>query len=266
MCLNAGAMGRLDAESETLIPVNRCDFDEDRAFAFRTSGNCGAWETGDKVDTLTTGSDPNSHVIAFPSKDHGADATVDLSPTLRSMGHDASHANGGGQVAIAEPYTLAIRGRGDTHRLEYRQDGTANAVLTPNGGRAGIGVGAVAYAINSHAGAADGEQTNTSHASGGPVGLGIQENCAYTLRADRTQAVATRWAVRRLTPRECERLQGFPDDFTAIARGSKSAAECPDGPRYKAMGNSMAVPVMAWIGARMDAQIKLIKKQEGTAP
>jgi DNA (cytosine-5)-methyltransferase 1 len=58
-------------------------------------------------------------------------------------------------------------------------------------------------------------------------------------------------AVRRLTPRECERLQGFPDDYTAIAWRKKSAADCPDGPRYKALGNSWAVPVVRWIGQRI---------------
>jgi DNA (cytosine-5)-methyltransferase 1 len=55
-------------------------------------------------------------------------------------------------------------------------------------------------------------------------------------------------AVRRLTPRECERLQGFPDDWTAIPYRGKPAS---DGPRYKAIGNSMAVPVMKWIGERI---------------
>lgn len=58
--------------------------------------------------------------------------------------------------------------------------------------------------------------------------------------------------VRRLTPRECERLQGFPDDWTKIPYRGRPADECPDGPRYKAIGNSMAVPVMRWIGERMD--------------
>lgn len=56
-------------------------------------------------------------------------------------------------------------------------------------------------------------------------------------------------AVRRLTPRECDRLQGFPDDYTAVPFRGKPAA---DGPRYKALGNSMAVPVMRWIGKRID--------------
>lgn len=58
--------------------------------------------------------------------------------------------------------------------------------------------------------------------------------------------------VRRLTPIECERLQGFPDNYTQIAWKGKPADECPDGHRYKALGNSMAVPVMRWIGERID--------------
>ena len=58
-------------------------------------------------------------------------------------------------------------------------------------------------------------------------------------------------SVRRLTPTECERLQGFPDNFTQIPYRNKSAENCPDGPRYKALGNSMAVPVMRWIGERI---------------
>ena len=58
-------------------------------------------------------------------------------------------------------------------------------------------------------------------------------------------------AVRRLTPTECERLQGFPDNYTQIAYGKKTEEDCPVGPRYKALGNSMAVPCMEWIGKRI---------------
>ena len=61
-------------------------------------------------------------------------------------------------------------------------------------------------------------------------------------------------AVRRLTPRECERLQGFPDDYTAITKA--------DGPRYKALGNSMAVPVMRWIGERIQQVDDIIKAEK----
>jgi DNA (cytosine-5)-methyltransferase 1 len=77
------------------------------------------------------------------------------------------------------------------------------------------------------------------------------EEISGTLRkepGDNQMAVATAMQVRRLTPRECERLQGFPDDYTQVPYRNKPAA---DGPRYKALGNSMAVPVMAWIGKRI---------------
>ena len=72
-----------------------------------------------------------------------------------------------------------------------------------------------------------------------------------------TSFIETDMQVRRLTPRECERLQGMPDDHTKIPWRKKEAEDCPDGPRYKAIGNSMAVPVMRWIGERID-------KVEGT--
>jgi DNA (cytosine-5)-methyltransferase 1 len=75
--------------------------------------------------------------------------------------------------------------------------------------------------------------------------------------AEVTQQVAAVHAasmtVRRLTPKECERLQGFPDDYTLIPWRKKAAGDCPDGPRYKALGNSMAVNCMEWIGERIAA-------------
>ena len=64
-------------------------------------------------------------------------------------------------------------------------------------------------------------------------------------------AVVGSMAVRRLTPIECERLQGFPDNWSRISWKGKPEDQCPDGPRYKACGNSMAVPVMRWIGERI---------------
>jgi DNA (cytosine-5)-methyltransferase 1 len=66
--------------------------------------------------------------------------------------------------------------------------------------------------------------------------------------------VANTMAVRRLTPVECERLQGFPDNYTNIPWRKND--ESPDGPRYKALGNSWAVPVVAWIGSRIAAALK----------
>jgi DNA (cytosine-5)-methyltransferase 1 len=96
--------------------------------------------------------------------------------------------------------------------------------------------------------AVQGTMINRSDTAG-PMGPGFDSSgAAFTLTKADVHAVATAGSVRRLTPRECERLQGFPDDYTLIPYRNKLAA---DGPRYKAMGNSMAVPVMRWIGERI---------------
>ncbi|MBW6531894.1 DNA cytosine methyltransferase [Sphingomonas sp. RRHST34] len=101
---------------------------------------------------------------------------------------------------------------------------------------------AIAFAIQ--------ERALSENLAAGPQGAGFQADIAYTLEArHHTQSVATS-SVRRLTPRECERLQGFPDDYTLVPHRGKPMA---DGPRYKALGNSMAVPVMRWIGERIAA-------------
>lgn len=86
--------------------------------------------------------------------------------------------------------------------------------------------------------------------SSGPDGIGVQEGIAYTLEARaEVQAVASSWAVRRLMPIECERLMGFPDNWTQVPVRGKPAS---DGPRYKTLGNSMAVNVIRWIGHRIE--------------
>ena len=88
-----------------------------------------------------------------------------------------------------------------------------------------------------------------------PITFGAQmsvpqcdEDMVQTLQAKNPMAVANAMQVRRLTPVECARLQGFPDTYLDIPYRGKPAA---DGPKYKALGNSMAVPVMRWIGERI---------------
>ena len=76
------------------------------------------------------------------------------------------------------------------------------------------------------------------------------ENVSPSLGALNPTAVATQWAVRRLTPLECERLMGFPDGHTDVPHKGKPPA---DGPRYKALGNSWAVNCARWIGERIEA-------------
>jgi DNA (cytosine-5)-methyltransferase 1 len=80
----------------------------------------------------------------------------------------------------------------------------------------------------------------------------VYEEYATSLdRSSPPPALLTAMQVRRLTPTECERLQGFPDRYTAIPWRKKPASECPDAPRYKALGNSWAVPNVRWIGQRI---------------
>jgi DNA (cytosine-5)-methyltransferase 1 len=153
-----------------------------------------------------TGGSSNSYV-AFSAKDYGADVN-EIAPTLRGMGHESSHANGGGQLAVA----IRLHGADGT---------TSTASFT---------------------------ETSSSLCSRTPGGV---ENSTTT-------AVMHGMAVRRLTPRECERLQGFSDDYTLVEYRGRLAA---DGPRYRALGNSMAVPVMRWIGQRIAAVHEIVLRR-----
>ena len=92
--------------------------------------------------------------------------------------------------------------------------------------------------------------SGTSNSTREGVGVGEPGDPAFTLQAAHHHAVQAGMQVRRLTPVECERLQGFPDSYTNIPWRGK--AESPDGNRYKALGNSWAVPVVRWIGKQID--------------
>jgi DNA (cytosine-5)-methyltransferase 1 len=123
-----------------------------------------------------------------------------VAPSLRAMGHDGSHANGGGQVAVAFQTRIARNGRGQP----------SDVVPALNGADAGD--------------TSDMRPCIAVDAAGG-------------------------WAVRRLMPTECEKLQGFPRGYTDIVFRGKPAA---DGPRYKALGNSMTVTIIRWILERIE--------------
>ena len=85
------------------------------------------------------------------------------------------------------------------------------------------------------------------------VGIGEDDASMNTVTAASVPGVGWQATVRKLLPIECERLMGFPDNWTRISWKGKPEEECPDAPRYKACGNSMCVNVMAWIGERIEA-------------
>jgi DNA (cytosine-5)-methyltransferase 1 len=148
-------------------------------------------------------------------------------PTLR-VGSGAK-AGGGQQMAVA----FEMRGREGGAQFEGPH-ATANIRAASGGSSKSY----VAFAQNSR------DELRLLGGDGQSVGA-----LAAEPGMKQQTFVSTGWAVRRLTPLECERLQGMPDGHTAVTYRGKPAA---DGPRYKAIGNSMAVNVMAWIGHRID--------------
>lgn len=169
-------------------------------------------------------------LTSHPSRSDGETETF-IAHTLRGGGFDASE-DGSGRGTPLVPVAFHENQRGEISISE-----TAGS-LKVGGGKPGQGYPAVAF--NMHKSGNDGSS------------LGISEDRVDCLRAFEKSPFAvlpaSHMAVRRLTPRECERLQGFPDDYTLVSYRGKPAA---DGPRYKALGNSMAVPVMRWIGERI---------------
>jgi DNA (cytosine-5)-methyltransferase 1 len=164
-------------------------------------------EPADAASVRSASGGSSNSYVAFSAKDYGADVD-EIAPTLRGMGHDSSHANGGGQVAVA--FTL------------HGSDGTASTA-TPT-----------------------------------DVAGSVRTKPPGSIENSSTTIAQQGMAVRRLTPRECERLQGFPDDYTLVEYRGKLAA---DGPRYRALGNSMAVPVMRWIGQRIAAVHEIVSRR-----
>ncbi len=201
----------------------------------------------------TRGQDPVIGVISLAHGQAGAEVAVGHGPTptcnheapivahaLRREGHDASE---DGTVRGTPLVAVAYRTTGNDG--VYETGDIVHALTTnsdPNSHVVAIQERAVAFDMRGREGGAQfegpHETANIRSASGG-------SSRSY---------VAQQWAVRRLTPLECERLQGFPDGYTAETLGGKTQA---DGVRYKQLGNSMAVNCMRWIGERIDAVAKI---------
>ena len=148
------------------------------------------------------------------------------------MEFDGSHANGGGQVAVAFQTRVARNGRGDVSDLVPALNGAdagATSDMRP----------CVAVFKPSHF---------TRGKDGAPSGVS-PPLAAEPDKGDQDPVLMTGTAVRRLTPVECERLQGFPDNYTLVDYRGASAA---DGPRYKALGNAMNVNEIRWVLQRIE--------------
>lgn len=256
--------------------------------------------------------------IAFSMKDYGGDAALDLAPTLRAGNHNASHANGGQPPAIAFDARQDCVSSNEVFGALGGSSPQAQAVCQTIGSREVAGALTSSYgkqpdgsdsALGPNlAVCITGDVTHTLKAEGfdasedetgrgqpivtfqnrfrGDDGRGYQRAPAVcqdvigTLETVKQWNLATGMAVRRLTPRECERLQDFPDDYTLIPFGrtirpekldqdwvkyllrggvmtrDQVARAAADGPRYKAIGNSWAVSNVAWLGRRIDAAMR----------
>jgi DNA (cytosine-5)-methyltransferase 1 len=180
--------------------------------------------SSDLAHTLTNTTFKHNQMVAFSSNMSVPDCQIDVSPTLKLGG------KGGGNppaIAFNGDQSEKTRSMGESieHTPTLRADGPCH-------------VATMALGTDCYNGAITGDVAATMGTPGSSVNAS-------------GPTVMQSMAVRRLTPRECERLQGFPDDHTLIPWRGKDAPQCPDGPRYKALGNSMAVPVMRWIGERI---------------
>lgn len=172
-------------------------------------------------------------------------------PTLRAFGtHHIGlaytvHADPTPKVSENVSGTLRSQGGGGIvpPNVVYGFDSKQNAPTAQNE----LSSTLVASGYKEPVGVIAGNIIGRSEGAGGN-GAGAQEDLCYTLTTADRHAVITDFVVRRLTPVEYERLQGFPDNYTNIPHKGKPA---PNSPRYKALGNSMAVPVMKWIGERI---------------
>jgi DNA (cytosine-5)-methyltransferase 1 len=167
--------------------------------------------------------------IAFSGCDDGMDTQINVTPTMRVAG------NAQGNLAVAvgtDLYNGAITGdvAATMSTAGSTSSKTGPTVMQP-----------IPFGVS--------EKPDVGHC--------LRSGASKADKHESTTYVAQSMAVRRLTPVECERLQGFPDSYTDIKSKNKPT---PDGPRYKALGNSMAVPVMAWIGQRIE-QVEAICKQ-----
>jgi DNA (cytosine-5)-methyltransferase 1 len=235
-----------DFECETFVAVV--------GFNWQNGGGYGNANDGLGITEEGTGPLSRSQV---PAVAQAVCATGEVFHTLRADGFDASKdgtGRGAGAVVIGTPlYECKACGESFADPYATGVGGLAPAECPRCGEERGV-VQAVAFQQNTR------DEVRLIGGDGQIVGAlaadsGMKQT-NYVARPEPGQIVEAPMQVRRLTPTECERLQGFPDGYTLVPYRGKPAA---DGPRYKGIGNSMAVPVMAWIGRRIDIVDKIMR-------
>ncbi|RMM40599.1 Cytosine-specific methyltransferase [Pseudomonas amygdali pv. lachrymans] len=225
-CLNVGGMGRIDYETETMIVHGTQDPSFSDSLAFALGRNSRQENTVFAIQAGALRTNP----LSGPD---GAGVQSDYAYTLEAR-------------AEVQVVAVTLRGREGGGTAELGEDIAGCLRASSGGGDKPHALIPRAFAENSRSEIrfedGDGGIIGALSTGGGKPGQGAP-------------SIQTGSSVRRLTPRECERLQGFPDDYTLIPWRSKPAGECPDGPRYKAIGNSKAVPVVRWIGMRILEQL-----------
>ena len=238
-CLNAGGMGRQDYETETLV-----------AHSLRADGFDASEDGTGRGTPLVV-----AHTIGTQCSQVTEDGTGRGSPLVPVIPlnlqvitrHEAlGRGTGFGAGDVGDPaYTLS-----KTHQHAIAFNGRMDPVNGPVPGA--IDTDPLTTCVAFHQ-----NQRAVAFQSGGGIIREIPGNVMATIDSARESRGTNQqrflqqgWAVRRLTPVECERLQGFPDGYTDIPWRGKQTA--PDGPRYKALGNSMAVNCMRWIGRRIE--------------
>jgi DNA (cytosine-5)-methyltransferase 1 len=203
--------------------------------------------------------------IAQPISFDMAQITSKVNGTRVEPGLPVSTLAKGIQMHVAQPIFFEPRSPDGVPRI-YPMDGASPTLNTMQGGGLqpcvthavgtdlynGAITGDVAATMSTHGGDGTGTGPTVMQPIGFEANMSLQQPSTggvfQTLTRRTHASVNVNMAVRRLSPVECERLQGFPDNYTDIMPKGKTT---PDGPRYKALGNSMAVPVMAWIGKRI---------------
>ncbi|MGY2258170.1 DNA cytosine methyltransferase [Pseudomonas sp. SDO55104_S430] len=253
--------GSVERSATLTAKDTRLDMESETFFVAPTLAGGGRKSGGYSLDDIPITAPA---LRAQAQSSHRADSEAFIvAGTLNANGKAAGSAT----QQDAESGLLVVHGTQDpdvridqAHTLG-RNNGMENAVLAFSCKDHGADAGSISPTLRamSHSG---------SHANaGGQVAVCITGEITHTLKADgfdgsedgtgRGQPItAGQTGVRRLTPRECERLQGMPDDYTLIPWRGKPASECPDGPRYKAIGNSKAVTVVRWIGLRILKQLE----------